>query len=208
MTSIFKKSITYIVKKLQKYTINETEEKKPETQNNITKTQNIETQKKTNLENDQNNTVNNEQINKENNKDNIINNEQKNEKNYAEEITNLTSNGQLLEQQNKEKMINQYEHEKPKIHNVIKLENEINTIWDILKIKENTQAEHLIKVIPSDQWVDMNEIKQRIKLEYNIEYKNEKSLYPYLKTLTDINLIKVNNTGKKRSWKKKIIIIE
>ena len=53
----------------------------------------------------------------------------------------------------------------------------------------------------------MDEIKQNIKLEFNIEYKNEKSLYPYLKTLTDINLIKVNNTGKKRSWKKNIIII-
>jgi len=54
----------------------------------------------------------------------------------------------------------------------------------------------------------MEDLKNRIKLQYNIEYQNEKSLYPYIKTLTDINLIKLNNTGKKRTWKKNVIIIE
>ncbi|MDD3178075.1 MAG: hypothetical protein PHR26_00990 [Candidatus ainarchaeum sp.] len=88
------------------------------------------------------------------------------------------------------------------------LKNNLNTIWDIIKIKENTQAEHIIKSIPSDNWTTMDELRQNIKLEFGIEYKNEKSLYPYLKTLTDINLIKVNNTGKKRTWKKNIIILD
>lgn len=88
------------------------------------------------------------------------------------------------------------------------LENEINTIWDIIKIKENTQAEHILKTIPSDKWVDIDEIRQRIKIEFNIEYANDKSLYPYIKTLTDISLLKTNNTGKKRSWKKNIILID
>lgn len=86
--------------------------------------------------------------------------------------------------------------------------NNLQTIWDLITIKENTQAEHIIKSIPSDDWVTMDEIRHNIKLNYNIEYSNEKSLYPYLKTLTDINLIKVNNTGKKRSWKKNIILIK
>jgi len=88
------------------------------------------------------------------------------------------------------------------------LKNEINTIWDIVKIKENTQAEHIIKCTPSDKWITMDELRQSIKLQFNVEYTNEKSLYPYLKTLVDINLIKMNNIGKKRTWKKNIIIIE
>ncbi len=84
----------------------------------------------------------------------------------------------------------------------------INTIWDIIKVRENTQAEHIINCIPEDDWIDMEELKGRIKLQYNVEYQNEKSLYPYIKTLTDINLIKLNNSRKKRTWKKNIIIIE
>jgi len=88
------------------------------------------------------------------------------------------------------------------------LKNEINTIWDILKIKENTQAEHIIKSTPADKWVTMDEIRHNIKMQFNVEYINEKSLYPYLKTLVDINLIKMNNIGKKRTWKKNIIVIE
>ncbi len=91
---------------------------------------------------------------------------------------------------------------------VEKLQNEINTVWDILKIKENTQAEHIIKSTPADKWVTMDEIRNNIKIQFNVEYINEKSLYPYLKTLVDINLIKVNNIGKKRTWKKNIIVIE
>lgn len=85
---------------------------------------------------------------------------------------------------------------------------QLNTIWDILKVKENTQAEHIITSIPSDKWITMDEIRHNIKLNFNVEYSNEKSLYPYLKTLTDINLIKLNNTGKKRTWKKNVIFIK
>jgi hypothetical protein len=91
---------------------------------------------------------------------------------------------------------------------VEELKNEINTIWDVLKIKENTQAEHIIKSTPADKWVTMDEIRHNIKIQFNVEYINEKSLYPYLKTLVDINLIKMNNIGKKRTWKKNIIVIE
>jgi len=102
----------------------------------------------------------------------------------------------------------------PKTEDTIKtitieeLKNDINTIWDIIKIKENTQAEHIIKCTPTNKWITMDELRQNIKLEFNVEYTNEKSLYPYLKTLVDVNLIKMNNIGKKRTWKKNIIIIE
>lgn len=96
-----------------------------------------------------------------------------------------------------------------KIYDVTRIDSsKINTIWDVIKPKENTQAEHIINCLLDDQWMDMDELKQRIKLQYNIEYQNEKSLYPYIKTLTDINLVKLNNTGKKRTWKKNIIFID
>jgi len=100
-------------------------------------------------------------------------------------------------------------YESTKIYDIKKIDKtKINTIWDVIKIKENTQAEHIINCLVEDQWIDMEELKQRIKLQYNIEYQNEKSLYPYIKTLTDINLIKHNNAGKKRTWKKNIVLIE
>ncbi|MEI8364091.1 MAG: hypothetical protein WCF78_01395 [archaeon] len=52
------------------------------------------------------------------------------------------------------------------------LKNEINTIWDILKIKENTQAEHIIKSTPADKWVTMDEIRHNIKIQFNVEYSS------------------------------------
>jgi transposase len=191
MTNIFKKSISYIIKKLQKYTDDSKE---------VVNTN--ENDKEIKINNDNlNNTIN--QSNK------VAQNDQTNEQNKILNDSQSISYNTTNLQENKQILKNEYEtKQEPKIYTVEELKNKINTIWDIIKIKENTQAEHLIKIIPSDQWIDMEEIKQRIKLEFNIEYKNEKSLYPYLKTLTDINLIKLNNTGKKRSWKKNIIIIE
>ncbi|HOZ35712.1 MAG TPA: hypothetical protein PLK55_01875 [archaeon] len=104
---------------------------------------------------------------------------------------------------------NEKEINHTKIYDVSKISSKkINTIWDVIKARENTQAEHIIACLPDDEWIDMEDLKNRIKLQYNVEYQNEKSLYPYIKTLTDINLIKVNNSGKKRTWKKNIIIIE
>lgn len=206
MVNIFKKGLFYLAKKLQKYVpLEDDNHTKKETKNkkeitNIDEKKIINKDKEPDLISD----IDNVNINTKN----ILENTLKENNNLTYNINKNNYNNQQQEQ-TKEILKHEYEtKQEPKIYTVEKLQNKINTIWDILKIKENTQAEHLIKVIPSDQWIDMEEIKQRIKLEYNIEYKNEKSLYPYLKTLTDINLIKLNNTGKKRSWKKNIIIIE
>ena len=147
-----------------------------------------------------NNKNNNQSINQ------ISDNKPINQVNDNKPMLNSNYNTQVTESITDQQLKNEYENNIQTV-TVQELNQTLNTIWDILKIKENTQAEHLIKAIPSDKWTTMDEIKQNIKLEFNIEYKNEKSLYPYLKTLTDINLIKVNNTGKKRSWKKNIIII-
>lgn len=54
----------------------------------------------------------------------------------------------------------------------------------------------------------MQEIRRRIKELFGIEYKNERSLYPYLKTLVDINLIETTNIGGRRKWRKKELLFE
>lgn len=87
-------------------------------------------------------------------------------------------------------------------------EREVRSLWDFLSFAENTQAYHLVNVIGFDEWVDMQEIRRRIKELFGMEYKNERSLYPYLKTLVDINLIETTNIGGRRKWRKKELLFE
>ena len=87
-------------------------------------------------------------------------------------------------------------------------ETEIHSIWDFLKINENTQVLHLISVIRFDEWVTMEEIRQRILELFHIDYKNERSLYPYLKTMVDLGLMEINNVGGKRKWRKRDLLIK
>lgn len=168
--------------------------------NNYTKTQSSNFQNTNTYSNNQNFSLENSS-NKE-----IDDYSNKERNNYSNNQNNLINEKPLKNTYTKTEL-NKLEN--TKIYDVNKIDfNKINTIWDVIKIKENTQAEHIIKSLSADQWMDIEDIKRRIKLEFNIEYQNEKSLYPYIKTLTDINLIKVNNTGKKRTWKKNIILIE
>lgn len=88
------------------------------------------------------------------------------------------------------------------------IEREVHSLWDFLSFAENTQAYHLVNVIGFDEWVDMQEIRRRIKELFGMEYKNERSLYPYLKTLVDINLIETTNIGGRRKWRKKELLFE
>ncbi len=85
---------------------------------------------------------------------------------------------------------------------------EIHSLWDYLKFLENTQAFHLRAVIGFNEWADMDEIKRRIKEIFGVEYKNEKSLYPYVKTMVDIGLIESINIGGRRKWRKKELLIK
>jgi hypothetical protein len=87
-------------------------------------------------------------------------------------------------------------------------EKEIRSLWDFLSFTENTQAYHLVNVLGFDEWIDMQEIRRRIKELFGVEYKNERSLYPYLKTLVDINLIETMNIGGRRKWRKKELLFE
>ncbi|MCX8158392.1 MAG: hypothetical protein N3D73_01880 [Candidatus Diapherotrites archaeon] len=102
---------------------------------------------------------------------------------------------------NKEKKI--YEEKKV----MCEVDNFVS-IWDYLQFRENTQAWHLSKTIGFEEWVSMKEIMRRIKELFGIEYKHEKSLYPYLKALTDSGLFETIDVGGIRKWRKKEILIK
>ncbi len=102
------------------------------------------------------------------------------------------------EEQKKEKSI--YE-EKEKIE-------EIHSIWDYIKLNENTQAFHISSVIGFEEWISMEEILRRIKELFGMDYKNQRSLYPYIKTLVDCGFVETSNVGGKKKWRKKDILIK
>ena len=94
---------------------------------------------------------------------------------------------------------------KPEEASIVK---EIHSLWDYLKFSEHTQAYHLVNVIGFDEWVDMGEIRRRILELFKVNYKNERSLYPYIKTMADIGLLETTNIGGRRKWRKKDVIIK
>lgn len=85
---------------------------------------------------------------------------------------------------------------------------EFHSIWNFLDIKENTQAAHIVEVLGFDEWVEMEEIRRRILELFGIQYKNERSLYPHLKTLADLGLLETTDAGGRRKWRKKEILIK
>ncbi len=85
---------------------------------------------------------------------------------------------------------------------------EVHSVWDFLQFNQHTQAFHLASVIRFDEWVTMDEIRRRIFELFQVDYENERSLYPYLKTMVDIGLIETNNIGGKRKWRKKDLLIK
>lgn len=87
-------------------------------------------------------------------------------------------------------------------------ELEIHSLWDHIKIQDNTQAQHIVNVVGFDEWVTMEEIQRRIQEIFGISYQNERSLYPYIKTLVDCGLLEISNVGGKRKWRKKDLLIK
>lgn len=86
--------------------------------------------------------------------------------------------------------------------------DEIHSVWDYLKFRPNTQAFHLSSALGFDEWIDMTEIRRRTKELFGAEYKNERSLYPYLKTLTDIGLMESTSIGGRMQWRKHDLLIK
>ena len=86
--------------------------------------------------------------------------------------------------------------------------DEIYSLWDFLEFQENTQASHVVSVIGFDEWVSMDEIRRRVRELFGASYKNERSLYPYIKTLVDCGLLEASSAGGKRKWRKRDLIIK
>ncbi len=84
---------------------------------------------------------------------------------------------------------------------------QIVNMWDHLTFKEGTQAHHITKVLDYEEWISMEEILRRVNELFGILYQNERSLYPYLKTLVDAGLLEANMVGGKMKWRKKNLII-
>ncbi len=84
---------------------------------------------------------------------------------------------------------------------------QIVNMWDHLSFKEGTQAHHITKVLDYEEWISMEEILRRVNELFGILYQNERSLYPYLKTLVDSGLLEANMVGGKMKWRKKNLII-
>jgi hypothetical protein len=86
--------------------------------------------------------------------------------------------------------------------------SEIHSIWDYLQFRENTQAHHLTSVLGFEEWVPMDEIMRRINSVFGIDYKNDRSLYPYIKTLVDCGLLETTDAGGRRKWRKRDLVIK
>ena len=80
-------------------------------------------------------------------------------------------------------------------------------LWDYLKFREGTQAHHITQATDFEEWPPMEEILRRVKELFGIEYQNERSLYPYLKTLVDSGLLDASVVGGKMRWKKKSLLV-
>ena len=60
---------------------------------------------------------------------------------------------------------------KPKqsIYSKIEEIQEIHSIWDYIKLNENSQAAHLCGIVGFEEWVSMEEILRRVKEVFGIE---------------------------------------
>jgi len=87
-------------------------------------------------------------------------------------------------------------------------ELEIQSIWGYLSFNDNTQAFHLNGIIGFEEWITMEEIRRRIEEVYKTRYLNDRSLYPYIKTLADCGLFETSNVGGRRKWRKRELLIK
>lgn len=85
---------------------------------------------------------------------------------------------------------------------------QIHSIWDYLSFTAHSQAYHICNVLGFEEWVPMDEILRRIKELFGVEYQNERSLYPYIKTLVDCNLLETSGFAGKKHWRKKELLVK
>ena len=85
---------------------------------------------------------------------------------------------------------------------------QIHSIWDYLSFTAHSQAYHICNVLGFEEWVPMDEILRRVKELFGVEYQNERSLYPYIKTLVDCNLLESSGFAGKKHWRKKELLVK
>lgn len=95
----------------------------------------------------------------------------------------------------------------PSIYQEKEPAEEVYNLWDYLEFQANTQAYYLAKVLGFEEWITMDEVRRRIQELFGVSYRNEKSLYAYIKTLVDCGLLETTNAGGKRTWRKKDLLI-
>ncbi len=85
-------------------------------------------------------------------------------------------------------------------------QHKVINVWDYLTFREGTQAFHITKALDFEEWVTMEEILNRVNELFGARYQNERSLYPYLKTLVDAGLLEASMLGGKMRWRKKSML--
>ena len=85
---------------------------------------------------------------------------------------------------------------------------QVHSLWDYIKFNAQSQAFHICNVLGFEEWVSMDEILRRVKEMFGVNYKNERSLYPYIKTLVDCGLLESSGFTGKKHWRKRDLIIK
>lgn len=121
-------------------------------------------------------------------------------------IQEWADEGSANERINQNKHINQNQTINKSVNQITQMsvpQYRIINVWNYLKFKEGSQAHHITKVLDFEEWIPMDEILRRVNELFGVQYQNERSLYPYLKTLVDAGLLEASMLGGKMRWRKK-----
>ena len=98
--------------------------------------------------------------------------------------------------------------ENESIYEQKKVVEQVHSLWDYIKFNAQSQAFHICNVLGFEEWVSMDEILRRVRELFGVNYKNERSLYPYIKTLVDCGLLESSGFTGKKHWRKRDMIIK
>lgn len=121
-------------------------------------------------------------------------------------IQEWADEGTANESTNQNKLINQNQTINRNVNQIAQMsvpQYKVINVWNYLKFKEGSQAHHITKVLDFEEWIPMDEILRRVNELFDVQYQNERSLYPYLKTLVDAGLLEASMLGGKMRWRKK-----
>ncbi len=121
-------------------------------------------------------------------------------------IQEWADEGTVNESTIQNKLINQNQTINRNVNQIAQMsvpQYKVINVWNYLKFKEGSQAHHITKVLDFEEWIPMDEILRRVNELFGVQYQNERSLYPYLKTLVDAGLLEASMLGGKMRWRKK-----